>query len=109
VIVVANVDDSPSPYFVLERTIVEASQIFGPVRFNPAPVSVTGVGIEAAWFPNYDWLKATDGLRLITATVNWKGAKQSREIALARAAIRPYLKKLSAKEQQAIAQGYPAG
>jgi len=100
--VIANVDSSPAPYDVLERMIEEQSQIFGPTRLVPAPVNVPGLGIVASWFPNDDWLKATDGLRLITATVDWHGAKQKREIALAQTMIRPYLKTLSRKRTQQI-------
>jgi hypothetical protein len=50
--VTANVDTSPSPYAVLERTIEEAAQIFGPARLSPAPVTVPGLGLDAAWFPD---------------------------------------------------------
>lgn len=104
--VIANVDSSPSPYDVLERTIEEQSQIFGPQRLTPAPVNVPGLGIVASWFPNDGWLKATDGLRLITATVDWKGARQKREIALAQTMIRPYLETLSRKQvEEIVSQG----
>jgi hypothetical protein len=91
--VTANADSSPSPYAVLERTIEEASQIFGPTRLSPAPVSIPRLGLDAAWFPAEDWLKTTDGVRLITATVDWNGAKQRQQIALATAIARPYLRK----------------
>lgn len=90
--VTANVDTSPSPYAVLERTIEEASQIFGPTRLSPAPVTVPRLGLDAAWFPQDDWLKTTDGVRLLTASVDWKGAKQRQQIALAAAIARPYLR-----------------
>ena len=86
-----NVARGPQPYFILERTIVEASQVFGAKRLSPAPVSVSRLGLEASWFPAEQWLMATDGYRLITASVEWRGARQSREIALATAATRPYL------------------
>lgn len=90
--VTANVDTSPSPYAVLERTIEEASQIFGPDRLSAAPINLPGLGLAASWFPEEDWLKTTDGVRLLTASVDWNGARQRQQIALATAIARPYLK-----------------
>jgi hypothetical protein len=90
--VTANVDTSPSPYAVLERTIEEASQIFGPDRLSTAPINVGGLGLAASWFPEEDWLKTTDGVRLLTASVDWNGARQRKQIALATAVARPYHK-----------------
>jgi hypothetical protein len=104
--VTANVDTSPSPYFVLERTIEEASQIFGPNRLSAAPINVPGLGLAASWFPEFGWLKATDGRVLVTATVAWNGAKQGRQIALARAVTAPYLT-LHGKAAAALAKNYP--
>jgi hypothetical protein len=105
----ANVDDTPQPYFVLERTIVEASQTFGNKRLTPAPVAVNRLGLEASWFPAQQWLMATDGYRLITTTVTWRGARSSRKIALAESVTRPYLHTPHGKVAQAIADGYPSG
>jgi hypothetical protein len=102
-----NVDTGPQPYFVLERTIVEASQIF-PSRLSPAPLAVPGLGLEAAWFPAETHLMATDGTRLVTVTVDWPRASQTREIALARAVTRQYLKTPSGKAAQRLAHGYPS-
>jgi hypothetical protein len=106
--VTVNVDNGPQPYFVLERTIVEASQTFTAQRASPAPVAVPGLGLEASWFPAETHLEVTDGFRLITATVDWPGATQTREIALARAMAAPYLKTPHGKEAQALAKGYPS-
>jgi hypothetical protein len=103
--VVANVDSSPQPYQVLRRTIEEASQVFVPQRLSPAPTDVPGLGIAASWFPDYQWLQATDGLRLITAGVAWTRSTQQQKIALATAAIRPYLTTLSTKQVNAIVNG----
>jgi hypothetical protein len=105
----ANVDNTPQPYFVLERTIVEASQIFGARRLSPAPVAVTRLGLGASWFPAEQWLMATDGYRLITTSVSWRGAKQSRKIALAENVTRPYLHTPHGKVAQALADGFPSG
>jgi hypothetical protein len=96
--VVANVDDSTQPYQVLRRTIEEGSQYFTPRRPYPAPDNVPGLGISASWFPEYQWLKATDGLRLITARVDWAGATRPQRIAIARAMIQPFLKQLTRKQ-----------
>ena len=105
----ADVDTGPQPYFVLERTIVEAAQPFTPTRLSPAPQAVPGLGLEASWFPNRDQLMSTDGLKLLTVTVAWPGARPSREIALATAISRPYLKVLTPKQARAVANGFPCG
>jgi len=105
VLAIVNVDSSLQPYQVLRRTIEEASQVFVPQRLSPAPINVPELGIAASWFPNYQWLKATDGLRLITASVNWDGSKQKQDIALAQTMIRPYLKTLSRRQVDAIVNG----
>jgi len=108
VVALANVDNGPSPYFRLERTEVEAAQPFTSKRLSLPPQAVTGLGIEADWFPQYPQLMATDGARLITVSVTWRGATQSRERALAKALARTYLRKLS-KAAVAKALGYPSG
>jgi len=103
-----NVDNGPQPYFVLERTIVEASQIF-PQRLSPAPTQVPGLGLEASWFPAETRLEATDGKRLITATViDWPGATTKRQIQLARAMTETYLKTPHGKAAQKLAKGFPS-
>jgi hypothetical protein len=104
----ANDYTGSQPYFILERTNVEQVQIFGPKRFVPAPVPVNNLGIEADWFPNRNWLMSTDGIRLITAEVRWPGATQARQIKLATALSRTYLKGQNAKQAAALAKGYPA-
>jgi hypothetical protein len=106
--VLVNVDNGPQPYFVLERTIVEAAQIF-PVRASPAPEQVAGLGLDASWFPAETHLEATDGKRLLTTTVDWPGVSATREIQLARAMTAPYLHTLHGKAAQAAAKGYPSG
>lgn len=103
----ADVYSGPQPYFVLERTIVEASQPFTPKRLSPAPQTVFGLGLEASWFPNRDQLMSTDGLKLITVAVAWPRAKLSREVAVATAISRPYLKKLAPKQARAVENGFP--
>jgi hypothetical protein len=99
----ANVDTGPQPYFILERTAIEASQQFAPTRLSPAPQAVTRLGIEADWFPAETQLMATDGIRLITVSVSWRDS--SRKRALAEALTRPYLKR--SKKGVALAKGYP--
>jgi hypothetical protein len=105
VVLTVNVDTSPQPYTVLSRTIVEGQQVFSPVRLVPAPVSVTGLGLLASWFPNQSQLMSTDGNRLIRTTVVWPGAKQAQEIGFATRISRLYLK----KSKPGLAHGYPAG
>jgi hypothetical protein len=108
VAITVNVDDGPQPYFVLERTIVEASQIFSGQRLSPAPEAVLGLGLEAAWFPAETHLMATDGSRLITTTIEWPGATTKREIVIARSMTRPYLKTPHGKAAQKLANGFPS-
>jgi hypothetical protein len=102
---IANDYTGPSPYFILERTEVEASQVFTPHRMVPAPVAVTHLGIEADWFPAARQLMATDGVRLITVTIKWGGEKQAPELALAEKVTRTYLK--HPKGQASLAKSYP--
>jgi hypothetical protein len=108
VAVTVNVDNGPQPYFVLERTIVEASQIFSGQRLSPAPENVAGLGLEAAWFPAETHMEATDGSRLITATIDWPGGAPKREMALAGALTRPYLRTPHGKAAQRLAKGFPS-
>ena len=100
-----NVDTSPQPYFVLERTIVEGQQVFSPTRLVPAPIAVLGLGLEASWFPNQTQLMSTDGVRLIRTTVIWGGAKQAQKIRFATAISRLYLHKPKSSKAKGYAQG----
>lgn len=90
---VVNVDTDPQPYFVLERTAVEASQQFATVREVAAPVQVPHIGLDAYWYADAQQFQTTDGVRLITVTVSGVGAA-ARQERLAIAAARPYLGKL---------------
>jgi len=95
--VIVNVDGSPQPYARLERAIVEAGQQFGLLRGFAAPVAVPNLGLDASWFPDTHEVMTTDGTDLITATVSWPHAQQSRRRALATVAARAYLGKLNRK------------
>lgn len=88
---IVNVDSSPQPYARLERTIDEAAQVFTPRRESPAPENVSHLGLVAAWLPASSELMTTDTRRLITVTINWAGASQRHQLALATVAARPYL------------------
>jgi hypothetical protein len=105
----ANIYNGPQPYFILERTAVETSQLFGPKRFVAAPTAINNLGIEADWFPNLSQLMSTDGLQLITVTMHWPGTMTARQIGLAEALSRTYLKKLSPQEVDQLAKGAPSG
>jgi hypothetical protein len=72
-------------------------------------VAISNLGIEADWFPDRNQLMSTDRVRLITAAVRWPRASQSRQIALATALSRTYLKARSAKQADKLAKGYPSG
>jgi hypothetical protein len=96
------VDTSPQPYAVLERSVVEASQMFTTSRLFPAPVHIGHLGLDAAWFPEENHLMTTDAVRLITATiVTWPGAPKRKWRALAAVAARPYL----GRSQPKLARG----
>ncbi len=92
------------PYFILERTAEEAAQVFVPNRTVPPPQAIN-MGLEADWFPAREQLMATDGLKLITTTVTWKGVTQKHRLALARAFTKPYIK--VTKQGRAAVHGYP--
>ena len=51
VAITANDYTGSQPYLILDRTEEEAAQVFTPRRMSPAPQAVTGLGLEAAWFP----------------------------------------------------------
>jgi hypothetical protein len=96
------VDTGPQPFFRLERTAVEAQQVFSSVRNAPAPVQVPRLGLDADWFPDQDQVMTTDGRRLITAGVSWRHVKTAQMQRLAEAAARAYLGPL----RHNPAQGY---
>jgi hypothetical protein len=106
VTLLVNDNTGPQPYFVLERTAIEAGQVFTANRMIAAPVAVTGLGIEADWFPAENQLMATDGVKLITVTVDWRHTSLARQRAVAEAITRPYLKQ---KKGKSNANGYPSG
>lgn len=94
VVAVANVDTAPQPYFRLDRAATEAGQAFTSGKPPPPPQAITGLGLTADWFPTQTQLMTTDGVRLITVSVNWRGATQKRERAYAIALSRTYLQAL---------------
>ena len=102
---IANINSGPQPYFVLERTAIEAGQQFGAERLIALPQAVTGLGLEADWFPNNTQLMTTDGIRLITVTVNWRRTSQARQRALAETVARRYLK--NSAQGRSRAKGHP--
>ena len=105
--VTANVDASPQPYFRLERTAIETGQeLIG--RSTPTPKPVNGIGVEAYWFPAQTELMCTDGVRLITVSVNWPAASTRRRLALALAVARPYLRPVISPTSPSLFKGQPA-
>jgi hypothetical protein len=90
-VLTVNVDNGPSAYFRLLRTVDEATQLFGPPPpgFH-APESVSGLGAFASWFPNNHQLMATNDVDLLTATVTWPGAGRDQEVRVAHAGVLPY-------------------
>ena len=100
---IADISNAPSPYFVLERTAVEASQIFTTTPLIKPPQNVTGLGLDADWFFAEQHLMTTDGRRLVTVTVTWPQATTPRKIAIADAVARSYL----GPNDEAAAKLYP--
>jgi len=92
------------PYFIFDRTVEEATQVFVPSRTVPPPQQIN-MGLGADWFPAREQFMATDGLRLITTTVGWRGATQKHRLALAEAFTKPYIK--VTKQGRAAAKLYP--
>jgi hypothetical protein len=87
----ANVDTAPQAYCRLEREVVESGQQFASQRESPVPEQVTGLGLDADWFPAEAKLMTTDGTRLITIGVNWPASSQPTERTVAEAAAKAYL------------------
>lgn len=107
VTVVANVDNGPQVGFRIERTVVEASQIFGtPPPGWKAPIGLYGLGPYASWFPTRGELMATNGSDLLTISIDWAGVTRGARIKLARAALGPYMKEGHKLNPQAVT-GYP--
>lgn len=101
----ANVYNGPQPFAILDRTVTETSQLFGPKRFVTAPTAIPNLGVEADWFPNLNQLMSTDTVQLITVTSQWPRAPVARQIGLAEALTRTYLKKLSPQQIDKLAKG----
>ena len=94
VVVTVNVDSAPQAAWRLMRTVVEASQLFGPPAPGwHAPIGLLGLGPYASWFINLHALMAVNHTRteLLTATVSWKRAERAEMIALARVVILAYI------------------
>jgi hypothetical protein len=71
--VVINLDSAPQTYSRFERIIAEYAQGF-PVRRSAAPQNID-TGLGGAWLPTESEFVTTDGHRLITVTVAWRGAR----------------------------------
>jgi hypothetical protein len=88
-----NVDSAPQARFRLDRTVTEASQIFGvpPPGWHP-PIGLNGLGPDASWFPELGALMALSGsgIDLLTVDVSWPNAPRNVKIALARRIIVPF-------------------
>ena len=92
--VTVNVDSAPQAAWRLMRTVVEASQLFGPpVPGWHAPIGLLGLGPYASWFINLHTLMAVNHTRteLLMATISWKRATRVEMIALARSVIVAYI------------------
>lgn len=109
VAVVVNVDDGPQTEWRLARSVEEAAQIFGPPPPGwRAPIGLFGLGPNASWFPERGALMAANERDLVTVTVAWHGVRRAARIALARAAVGPYLEGGRQPAPDAVT-GYPGG
>jgi hypothetical protein len=97
VLVVANIDSAPQAFFRLERTAVEAAQNFTSPRVVPPPQQITGLGLDADWFPSSQQVMTSDGDRLIAVSVSWQDASAAMKRGLAEAVARTYLGRLDYK------------
>jgi hypothetical protein len=88
---IANISNGPQPFMILERTAVEASQVFTTTPLFQPPQNITGLGLDADWFPPEQHLMTTDGRVLVTVTVSWQHAKTARKISTAVAVACTYL------------------
>jgi hypothetical protein len=105
--VLVNLDDGPQVPFRIERTVVEATQLFGPPPPGwKAPVGLLGLGAYASWFPNEDELMASNNVDLLTVSVTWPHEPRAGMIRLARAAIAPYMKE-GRKLSGTVHTGFP--
>jgi hypothetical protein len=90
--VLVNVDNGPQVRFRLDRTVEEATQLFGPVPPGwHAPQGLFGLGPYAAWFIAQDKLLASNGSDLLSVWITWPHASKATMIQLARAAIAQYM------------------
>ncbi len=89
-----NVDSGPQASWRLMRTVVEASQLFGPAPPGwHAPIGLYGLGQYASWFINLHSLMCVNHTRteLLDVTVGWRHANRGEMIRLARATVEPYI------------------
>lgn len=89
--VTANVDTAPQTYLRLERTVEEAVQHFSSAH-GANPQDISGLGLDADWFPDQQQLMTANKTQLVTVTVKWPAAPPTRRQALAELVARTYLR-----------------
>jgi hypothetical protein len=94
---VANIDNGPQAFFRLERTAVEAAQNFTSPRVVPPPQQITGLRLDADWFPSSQAVMTSDGDRRSTVSVSWRDASTAMKRGLAEAEARAYSGRLDYK------------
>ncbi len=85
------VDSFPQAYQRLERVQIEDGQKFGAQRLEAVPQPLTGLGIDAYWFPTERKVMTTEGRHLITVFVVSPGRSARRQRRLSEAIARQYL------------------
>ncbi|MGI9185247.1 MAG: hypothetical protein ACR2GZ_09845 [Solirubrobacteraceae bacterium] len=84
-------DSFAQPYQRLERVQIEDAQQFGTQRIEAIPQPISGLGIDAYWFPTERKVMTTEGRRLITVFVARRGLPARRQRRLAEAIAQQYL------------------
>jgi hypothetical protein len=86
-----HVDTLPRPLDRLDREAVETTQnvLWSHSRSVPRPVA--NLGRAAWWIPAKSRLLASDGQRLVSVVVTWRGSRPTRRLALAEALAHSYL------------------
>jgi hypothetical protein len=94
--VTVEIDTAPQAYQHLDREVVEYSQ--GVIWFHEGehayPRSISGLGLEADWFPAEDKLMTTDGVRIVRVVVSSAPRRAGTGETLATKLARRYLGRL---------------
>ena len=91
VVVDVHVDTLPRALDRLERAAVETTQNVLWSHSHGVPRPIAGLGEDAWWIPAESRLLASDGQRLVSVAVSWRGSRAGRLLALAKTVTHSYL------------------